>query len=132
LQRAAVQRLPLALVCVCATGMRRKSAVESGAAAGLEAFYTRLTHSYKLPGLQWSTDARSRAVLAVFTDRDRAAREFGLSSLFELGRADGPQAWNWTGITGALRRLTSSLTAVRLGAVKNDAPRRPKTKVALF
>ena len=96
--------------------------------------YAGLTPSSKLPGLQRSTDAKSRAVLGVFTDRDRAAREFGLSSLFELGRADGPQAWNWTGITGALRRLTSSLTAVRLGAVKNDAraPRRPKTKAALF
>ena len=47
--------------------MRRKNAVESGAAAGLEAFYTRLTHSFKLPGLQWSTGANFGAVLAVFT-----------------------------------------------------------------
>ena len=114
--------------------MRRKSAVGWLGLVGLEAFYTRLTHPYKLPGLQWSTDAKSRAVLAVFTavvlgTVSRGARR-GLNWLCAR-----PTGVNRDRLTGALRRLTPIYDARRLDAVENDAARAaqaPKPSSALF
>ena len=85
--------------------------------------FTSLTHSCELPGPQWGTDVKSRAVLAVFTEvRDRADREISLGAHFELAvrRLTGV---NTDRLTGALRRLTPIYAALRLDAVENDAAR---------
>ena len=66
LQRAALAARILPSDNVHGTTSRRKRSANAIGCSRARGGFTSLTHSSKLPGLQWSTDAKSRAVLAVF------------------------------------------------------------------
>ena len=123
LQRAAVQSVER---LVCMQLRRRNASQECGRVWGwsrARGGFTSLTRSSKLPGLQWSADARPRALLAVSREvpdegRSRGALNLGLNCL--SSRLTGV---NRARFTGALRRLIPIPPSAATGPVENDAAR---------
>ena len=92
LQRAALAARILPSDNVHGTTSRRKRSANAIGCSRARGGFTSLTRSSKLPGLQRSTDPKSRTVLAVFTAvRDIETVRGAPQAWFELGRADDPQ-----------------------------------------
>ena len=127
LQRAALAARILPSDNVHGTTSRRKRSANAIGCSRARGGFTSLTRSSDAHGLQWSTDAKSRAVLAVFTavrDRDLSRDQLGLN-------------WDASRPTGVNRDRTHRCAAApdihydgaeALTRSKNDAARAAQAK----